>query len=73
MTSTYIVYKRLQDYCEEKGYEAGTMYEVYDDKQQRIFYHLNIKDTKDLRGNNPSLIDFPFKRAFILSRQVYHG
>ena len=47
MAGAYIVYKRLQDYCEEKGYEAGTMYEVYDDKQQRIFYHLNIQDNKN--------------------------
>lgn len=46
MAGALIVYRRLEKYCNEKGYTAGTMYEVYDDKQQRIFYHLDINKAK---------------------------
>lgn len=43
MAGSVKVYNQLEKYCKEKGYKTGTMYEIYDDKQQRIFYHLDIE------------------------------
>ena len=43
MAGSVKVYNQLEKYCKEKGYKTGTMYEIYDDKKQRIFYHLDIE------------------------------
>ncbi len=43
MAGAYVVYKSLESYCQREEIQPGKMYEVYDDKQNRIFYHLNIK------------------------------
>ncbi len=43
MAGSVKVYNQLEKYCREKGYKTGAMYEIYDDEQQRIFYHLDIE------------------------------
>jgi len=43
MSGSYIVYRRLLQYANQKNMETGKIYEVYDNTEDRIFYHLNIK------------------------------
>lgn len=43
MSGSYLVYRRLKLYCKQNGYIPGDIYEIYDDEQGRIFYHLNYE------------------------------
>lgn len=43
MAGAFVAYRSMKAYCSEKGFRTGRMYEIYDDKQNRIFYHLNIE------------------------------
>ncbi len=42
MSGSYIVYRRLLQYARERDLETGRILEVYDNSNDRIFYHLNI-------------------------------
>lgn len=42
MAGAYVVYRSLKNYCDRESLKPGEMYEIYNDKQSRIFYHLNI-------------------------------
>lgn len=44
MSGSYIVYRRLLQHANRKNLETGKIYEVYDNTEDRIFYHLNIKN-----------------------------
>lgn len=42
MAGAYVVYRSVENFCQRNNLNSGKMYEVYNDKQNRIFYHLNV-------------------------------
>ncbi|MCF8307562.1 MAG: hypothetical protein K9I68_00990 [Bacteroidales bacterium] len=49
MSGSYIVYRRLLHSAQKQNLKTGKMIEVYDDGAEKIFYHLNIKQSQITR------------------------
>lgn len=47
MSGSYIVYRKLLQYAQKRNLKTGKIFEVYDDANERIFYHLNIKQSEE--------------------------
>lgn len=47
MSGSYIVYRKLLQYAQKRNLNTGKIFEIYDDGNERIFYHLNIKQGEE--------------------------
>jgi len=47
MSGSYIVYRKLLQHAQKRDLTTGRIFEIYDDANERIFYHLNIKQVEE--------------------------
>ncbi|MCF8230864.1 MAG: hypothetical protein K9J27_01650 [Bacteroidales bacterium] len=49
MSGSYIVYRKLLYTVQQRNLNTGKLIEVYDDGEEKIFYHLTIKQSQNSR------------------------